>query len=136
MSMPYAIFNPGVWTMNNVFLLLSRRLRTALLTTVFAMVLPTIGLGMEFSDAKLQSFAKAVIAINQIAEEWQPKVQAATSEDQAATMLQQVDTEMRQVIESTDDLDIDEYQQIMAAAQDAPELKSQIDGMVKEMTAN
>jgi len=89
----------------------------------------------NFSDGQLKSFATAVAAINQIAEKWQPQVAAAQSEDQAAEMLQQVDTEMRQAIEGTDGIGIDEYQTIMAAAQTDPALKSQIDTLLQEAGA-
>lgn len=121
--------------MHKILLLLSKQ-RPIWLASLMILMLPTIGHSVEWSDDKLRSFATAVLAINQIAEKWQPKVQAATSEDQAATLLEQVDTEMREVIESTEGLGIDEYQQILAAAQDDPALKGQIDGLLQEMTTN
>ncbi len=90
----------------------------------------------DFTESQLKSFVVAVAAINQIAEKWQPQVQAAQSEDQAAEMLQQVDTEMRQAIESTDGIGIDEYQSIMKAAQTDEALKSQIETLMKDTGAN
>jgi TolA-binding protein len=88
-----------------------------------------------FSDSQLQSFAVAVAAINEIALKWQPQVRAAESEDQAATMLEQADTEMRQAIENTEGIGLDEYQQIMEAAQADPELKSEIDALLQDAVA-
>lgn len=86
-----------------------------------------------FSEGQLKSFATAATAINEIALKWQPKVQAAKSDDQAAEMLQQVDTEMRQAIESTEGIGVDEYQSIMVAAQSDPALKGQIETMLKDI---
>ena len=34
----------------------------------------------EYSEAKLQSFASAVLAVNAIVEQWRPQIQAASSE--------------------------------------------------------
>ena len=89
----------------------------------------------SFTDHQLRSFATAVAAINQIAEKWQPQIQAAQTDSQAAQMLQQVDIEMRQAIESTDGIGMEEYQTIMAAAQTDPALMSQLDTLLKEAGA-
>ena len=50
-------------------------------------------------------------------------------------MLQQVDIEMRQAIENTDGIGMEEYQTIMAAAQTDPALMSQLDTFLKEAGA-
>ncbi|MGI9492986.1 MAG: DUF4168 domain-containing protein [Geminicoccaceae bacterium] len=89
----------------------------------------------SFTDSQLRSFATAVAAINQIAERWQPQIQAAQTESQAAQMLEQVDVEMRQAIETTEGIGVDEYQTIMAAAQTDPTLKSHIEAFLKEAGA-
>lgn len=99
---------------------------------ILALPLSAIAQTSTFSDGQLKSFAMAVTAINQIAEKWQPQVQAAQTEDQAAAMLQQVDTEMRQAIDNTDGIGIDDYQSIMEAAQTDPALKGQIDALLKD----
>lgn len=119
------------------YLNLIRSRSTALwIVAILALAMPAKTDAAEYSDGQLKSFVMAVLAINEIAEKWQPQVQAAESEDQAAEMLQQVDTEMRQAIEGTDGIGIDDYQSIMTDAQEDPELKSQIDGMLQEMAPN
>ncbi len=119
------------------FSLTTIRRFAAAVASVAMLTLPwsAIAQTASFSDGQLKSFAMAVAAINQIAEKWQPQVAAAQTEDQAAKMLEQVDIEMRQAIESTDGIGIDEYQTIMTAAQSDPALKSQIDTFLKQAGA-
>lgn len=113
----------------------SLRKHAAAMCTVAFLALPLSAIAQTatYSDSQLKSFAVAVVAINEIAEKWQPQIQAAQSEDQAAEMLQQVDVEMRQAIESTEGIGVDDYQNIMVAAQSDEGLKGQIDTLMKEV---
>lgn len=115
--------------------LISIKRQTRLLCLASALaVLPHFGAGAAtFSEGQLKSFAMAALAINDIAAEWQPKIQAAESEDQAAAMLDQADSEMRQAIENTDGIGLEEYQNIMKAAQTDQELRGQIETLLKDV---
>jgi hypothetical protein len=90
----------------------------------------------DFSDGQLKSFATAWVSINQLAEQWKPQVEAATSQDQAAEMLQQFEAEANQVIEQTEGIGAAEYESIMQAAQSDPELKERIFAMLQTAQPN
>lgn len=100
---------------------------------VIALAAPAGAQDADFSDVQIKSFAEAWTGINQLAEQWKPQVEAATSEDQAAEMLQQFEAEANQVIEQTDGIGSTEYQTIMEAAQADPALKERIYAMLQEM---
>ena len=93
---------------------------------------PNTGHAQDFSDGQLQSFATAWLNINELAEEWKPQVEAATSEDQAAEVLQQFEAAANQVIEQTDGIGTAEYESIIQAAQSDPALKERIFALVQE----
>jgi hypothetical protein len=86
-----------------------------------------------FTDAKLQSFASAVIAVNAVVERWRPQIQAAPSEADKQQMAEQANQEMRAAVEGTEGLSVDEYQSIAQAAQGDPQLMARIDQVFKEM---
>ena len=86
-----------------------------------------------FTDAKLQSFASAVVAVNAIVERWRPQIQAAPSEADKQRMAEQANQEMRAAVEGTEGLSVEEYQAIAQAAQGDPQLMARIDKVFKEM---
>ena len=86
-----------------------------------------------FTDAKLQSFASAVIAVNAIVERWRPQIQAAPSETDKQQMAEKANQEMRAAVEGTEGLSVEEYQAIAQAAQGDPQLMARIDKVFKEM---
>ncbi len=90
----------------------------------------------DFSDGQLKSFATAWMSINQLAEQWKPQVEAATSQDQAAEMLKQFEAEANQVIEQTEGIGAAEYESIMQAAQSDQALKERIFAMLEAATPN
>jgi hypothetical protein len=87
----------------------------------------------EYSQAKLQSFASAVLAVNAIVEEWRPQIQAASSEADKQRMAEQANQEMRAAVEGTDGMTVEEYQAIAQAAQADPQLMARLDQVFKEM---
>lgn len=116
------------------FLTISRHVAIAAATTaMLTLAVPSAGNAAEFSDGQLKSFAVAWSDINQLAEQWKPQVEAATSEDQAAQMLQQFEAEASQVIEQTDGIGTAEYESIMQAAQADSALKERIFAMLQEL---
>jgi hypothetical protein len=94
---------------------------------------PASAQSTEFSDDQLKSFAEAWTSINQLAEQWKPQVEAATSQEEAAQMLQQFEAAASQVIERTEGIGSIEYENIMTAAQSDPELKGRIYAMLQEL---
>lgn len=119
------------------FITMSRHVAIAFATiAMLALSAPGTGQAADFSDGQLKSFATAWNGINQLAEQWKPQVEAATSEDQAAEMLQQFEAEANQVIEKTDGIGTAEYETIMKAAQSDPALKERIFAMLQEVQPN
>ena len=86
----------------------------------------------EFTDAKLQSFASAVLAVNAVVERWRPQIQAASSEADKQQMAKQANQEMRAAVEGTDGMSVEEYQAIAQAAQADPQLMARIDQVFRE----
>jgi len=99
---------------------------------LLSLATPNVGHAEEFSDGQLKSFATAWLNINQLAEQWKPQVESATSEDQAAEVLQQFEAAANQVIEQTDGIGTAEYENIIQAAQSDPALKDRIFALVQE----
>jgi membrane protein implicated in regulation of membrane protease activity len=87
----------------------------------------------EYSQAKLQSFASAVLAVNAIVEEWRPQIQAASSEADKQRLAEQANEEMRAAVEGTEGMTVEEYQGIAQAAQSDPQLMARLDEVFKEM---
>jgi hypothetical protein len=87
----------------------------------------------EYSDAKLQAFASAVMAVNGVVEEWRPQIQAAPSEADKQGMAEQANQEMRAAVDGVEGMSVDEYQAIAQAAQGDTELMARIDQVFKEM---
>lgn len=87
----------------------------------------------EYSDAKLQSFASAVMAVNAIVERWRPQIQGASSEADKQEMAEQANQEMRTAVEGIEGMSVDEYQAIAQAAQGDPQLMARLDKVFKEM---
>jgi hypothetical protein len=87
----------------------------------------------EYSDAKLQSFASAVMAVNVVVERWRPQIQAAPSEAEKQQMAAQANQEMRAAVDGAGGITVDEYQAIAQAAQSDPALMARIDQVFKDM---
>lgn len=87
----------------------------------------------EFTDAKLQSFASAVLAVNAVVERWRPQIEAAPTDADKQQMAEKANQEMRAAVEGTNGLSVDEYQAIAQAAQADPQLMARLDKMFKEM---
>jgi hypothetical protein len=87
----------------------------------------------EFTDAKLQSFASAVIAVNAIVERWRPQIEAAASDADKRQLAEQANQEMRAAVEDTEGMSVDEYQAIAQAAQGDPQLMARLDKVFREM---
>jgi hypothetical protein len=80
----------------------------------------------EVSDAKLESFVVAALAVNDLMTEWSPRIQGAKDENEANTLRQQAQSEFVAAVEQTEGITIEEYQTIGQAAQQDPELNARI----------
>ena len=87
----------------------------------------------EYTDAKLQSFADAVLAVTAVIEQWRPQIQAAPNEADAQEMAQKANDEMRAAVSGTEGITVEEYQEIAQAAQADPQLMARIDQAFKEI---
>lgn len=87
----------------------------------------------SYTDEQLKSFVVAVSTIDQIALRWQAQIQGAATEDQAAEMIKQADEEMRQAIDNTSSIGMDDYQNILQTAQSDPVLRSRIETIMKDV---
>lgn len=86
----------------------------------------------DYSEAKLQSFASAVMAVNAVVEQWRPQIQAAPSEAEKQQMAEQANQEMRAAVDGTEGITVDEYQAIAQAAQSDAALMARIDQVFKD----
>jgi hypothetical protein len=86
----------------------------------------------EFSDQQLESFVVAAIAIDGVIREWNPRIQAAENEEQAAQLREEANAELLETISKAEGITIDEYQEIGQAAQNDPELAARINEIYQE----
>ena len=116
------------------FFKMSRHVAIAIATTTLLILAsPGTGVAAEFSDGQLKSFATAWTSINQLAEQWKPQMEATSSEDERAEMLQKFEVAASQVIEQTEGIGAGDYESIMQAAQSDPALKERIYAMLQEV---
>ena len=86
----------------------------------------------EFSDQQLESFVVAALAVDQVIREWNPRIQAAENEEQAAQLREQANAALLETITETDGMSIEQYQEIGQAAQADPELAARINEIYQE----
>lgn len=86
----------------------------------------------EFGEAKLESFVTAAIAVNDLIEQWGPRIEEAENEQQAAQLREQANAEMVTAIDQTQGISVEEYQTIVQAARNDPQLSGQLQEMFEE----
>ena len=72
------------------------------------------------------SFVTAAIAVQEVVQEWTPRIQNAQNEQQANELRMQAQGEFEQAIQQTGGMTVEEYQQIGRAALQDPELNARI----------
>jgi hypothetical protein len=87
----------------------------------------------QYEQAKLESFVTAALKVNELIEQWTPRIQGAQDETEASTLRDQANSELVAAIESADGITVDEYRQISQAAQADPQLMARISGIFDEM---
>jgi Domain of unknown function (DUF4168) len=111
-----------------------RTLRTLALALALGLAAGVAQAQTEFSDAKLESFVVAAIAVDEKIREWNPRIQAAQNEQEAAELREQASNEVLETIDGTEGMSVEEYQQIGQAAQADPELATRINEIYGEKT--
>jgi Domain of unknown function (DUF4168) len=90
----------------------------------------------EFSDQQLESFVVAAIAVDEVIRQWNPRIQAAENETQAAQLRDQANAELMEVITQADGITLEQYQQIGRAAQADQALATRIREIYQEKSGN
>ena len=108
-----------------------RPLMTCVLAAVFLSGAQPLLAAEEYSAAKLQSFADALLAVNAVIEQWRPQIQAAPSQADKQEMAEQANQAMRAAVSGTEGITVEEYQEIARAAQADPQLMARIDQVLK-----
>ena len=116
-------------------------MKKMLLTAAFAFVLAASSpvwaqAQPEFSDQQLESFVVAAIAVDEVIREWNPRIQAAEDDAQAAQLREQANAELVEVITETDGITIEQYQEIGRAAQADPDLAARINEIYQEKSSD
>jgi Domain of unknown function (DUF4168) len=115
--------------------------KKVLLTAVLAFALATSGpvwaqAESQFSDQQLESFVIAALAVDKLIREWNPRIQAAEDDAEAAQLRDQATGELAAAIARTDGITVEQYQEIGRAAQADPDLKARIDAIYQEKSGN
>lgn len=82
-------------------------------------------------EAKLKSFAVAFLEVAKVNQVYQPQIEAAQPDDQQR-LQQEAGQKMIEAVNASDDITVDEYNQIIQAAQTDPELAQRINGHITE----
>ena len=78
----------------------------------------------------------AALAVDKLIREWNPRIQAAEDEAQAAQLREQANGELVEVIARTDGITVEQYQEIGRAAQADPDLKARINAIYQERSGD
>lgn len=90
----------------------------------------------EFSDQQLESFVVAALAVDELIREWNPRIQAAENEAQAAQMREEANAALLETIAKTDGMTIEQYQEIGQAAQSDAQLAARINEIYQEKSTD
>lgn len=77
---------------------------------------------MDITDAQLQEFAEAQVAVGQVQSKFQAQAQAIETQEEMQVIQEQAQTQAVQAIEQTD-LSVQEYNQIANAVQADPQVQ-------------
>lgn len=83
-------------------------------------------------DAKLRSFAVAFLEVNKVAETYRPQLEATKDPEEQKRLQTEAAQGMAQAVESSDGITVEEYNQIVGAAQVDPDLAQRINTHLRE----
>ncbi len=85
-----------------------------------------------YDDQKLEAFVVAVVKVDSLIDTWAPKIRSAENEEQAQAMNQQANAELRQAIEQTDGITIEEYKAISNAMREDSALVTRVEAIYEK----
>lgn len=88
----------------------------------------------SFSDDQLQSFAMAALEIQEIRTDYVAQIQEAESEEQRQQLAEEANTEMVGAVEAAPGISVEEYNAIIEASADDPELSQRINQYMQSDT--
>jgi predicted glycoside hydrolase/deacetylase ChbG (UPF0249 family) len=88
----------------------------------------------SFSDDTLKSFADAFLEIASISQEYQPQLEGAGTPEEQQRVRTEAGGRMLEAVEGTEGISVEEYNQIMEAAQGDPELAQRINTHITDAT--
>jgi hypothetical protein len=86
----------------------------------------------NFSDEQLRSFAVATLQIQDVGQEYQPRMEAAESTEEQQALAQEANAQMVQIVEQVEGITVPEYNAIAEAARANPEVMQQINTLIGE----
>jgi hypothetical protein len=86
----------------------------------------------SYSDDQLRSFAVATLQIQEVGQEYQPRMEAAESTEQQQQLAQEANAQMVQIVEQVEGITVPEYNEIAEAARANPEIMQQINTLIGE----
>ncbi len=89
----------------------------------------------DYSDAKLESFVKAAIQVENLMREYKPRVDRAESPQRADSLRAEAKAKMEATIEQTPGITLDEYGRILVAADTDQALHDRIDTIYRATKA-
>jgi hypothetical protein len=87
---------------------------------------------VEMTDTKLEAFVEALMGVEEVRMDYTPQIEAATSEEDQAELVNQANAEIIEKIEAVPDLTVEEYVTIAQVAQQDQELGARIASLVEE----
>lgn len=89
----------------------------------------------DWSQAKLESFAAAAVAVGQTTTKWRQRISEAESDQKARQLQEQAKAEMAQVIRD-EGLTVEEYRRIYTATQNDEQLRQKVMALVEQEQTN
>jgi hypothetical protein len=87
------------------------------------------------SEDKLQSFAVAFVEVSRVTQSYQPQFETAQSDADRERIQMEAGQQMIQAVDAAEGITVDEYNQIIQAAQADPELAQKINGHITQAAA-
>lgn len=80
----------------------------------------------DFDGAELDSFVQAYVEVNMIGQAFAPQLQSAATPEEQMQVQTQASEQMMGAIEAVEGIDLERYNEIMAVAQNDPDLVARI----------
>ncbi|MGI3212988.1 DUF4168 domain-containing protein [Roseovarius tibetensis] len=87
----------------------------------------------SYSAEELDIFTDALLEVAQVRQKYTPMLQNAENEDEQASIVEEANAEITQVIDDTDGMTLDRYTEIAQAANEDQELNQRIIKRVQSM---